>query len=201
MKIFDFKMYGITYLPLVVAFLVVPCMLYLPKELAYENGLLENIQMLVLFFCFYMSVVSKNYKKLFTFVALFIVILMLREVNCGRTLFFPIPGEVNMFYSWKDIPYGWLAHPLYGLYIAFVVLYFLKNKLFLDIWNIIKKSKIPVWNVLLLILGLVLSLIAEKFTHNFPFEEISELLMYTSIVSLIWLYTKNDNCIEENTEK
>ena len=42
---------------------------------------------------------------------------MIREVNCGRTLFFHIPGTENAFYSWKEIKYGYLVHPIYGTYI------------------------------------------------------------------------------------
>ncbi|MBR1775486.1 hypothetical protein IJ750_00225 [bacterium] len=190
---FDFKIYNVTWIPVLVVLLIIPCVMYLPAEYGYENGLLENMQMIFLFGACIMGFCVKKNKKFFKFVSLVIIILMLREINCGRTLFFPIPGEVNAYYGWKDIKYGYLAHPIYGLYIASVVVYFLWNKLFINLWNIIKNVKFPVWNILLMILGIVLGLYAEKATHNFVFEEMAELLVYTSLVGIIWLYGFNKN--------
>lgn len=187
----DFKIYGITWFSILTAILIVPCIMFMPERFGYENGLLENTQMAVLFLGLYLSFFSKIDKKFFIFVGLVLVILILREVNCGRTLFFPVPGMENVFYSWKDIKYGYLAHPLYGAFIAFVALYFLKNKLFINLWNYIKNTKMPVWNILLMILGMVLGLYAEHSAHNMVFEEITELLFYVSLIGIIWIYTRN----------
>ena len=197
-KHFDFKIYGATWIGIAAAVAVLPCVMFLPPQYGYENGLLENLQMLVLFFGIYLCFSSKVDKKFFIFAGLVLTILVLREVNCGRTLFFPIPGAENAFYSWKEIKYGWLAHPLFGLYIAGIAVYFLKNKLFLNLWNLIKNNKLPFWNIILTITGIVSSLYAEKATENFVFEEISELLMYTGILGIIWLYSRNKNF--SNTE-
>ena len=128
----------------------------------------------------------------FIFAGLVLTILMLREVNCGRTLFFPIPGEVNAFYSWNQIKYGYLAHPLFGLYMASTAVYFLWNKLFVNLWNIIKKIKFPIWNVLLMILGMFLSWYTEHTMDNEILEEISELLFYVSLIGIIYLYSRNE---------
>ena len=189
---FDFKCYPVTLAALVVALLVVPCVMFLPEQYGYENGLLENLQMVVLFLGVYLAVKSKVNKQFFYFAAMVLVILILREVNCGRTLFFPVPDTVNTFYGWKDIKYGWLAHPLYAAYMAYVAFYFLKNKLFVDLWNFLSKIKLPVWNILLMLLGMGLGLYAEKVTHNFVFEEITELLFYVSLVGIIYLFGYNN---------
>lgn len=189
----DFKFYADTWLALIVALLIVPCVKFLPETWGYENGPLENLQMLALLVGFIFAIRAKVNKKFFYFAAMVIGILALREVNCGRTLFFPVPGEVNTFYGWKDIKYGWLAHPLYGLYMAWVAFYFFKNKLFITLWNIVKKIKFPVWNVLLLLLGMALGLIAEKSMHNAIMEEITELLFYVSLTGIIRLYAFNKN--------
>lgn len=141
----DFKIYPATWTAIIVALAVVPCVMFLPDKYGYENGLLENLQLLALLVGFIFAIKSKVNKKFFYFAALVIGILALREVNCGRVLFFPVPGEVNSFYGWKDIKYGWLAHPLYGLYMAFAGIYFLKNKLFITLWKIVKDIKFPVW--------------------------------------------------------
>lgn len=188
----DFKVYPVTWLAILVAILVVPCIKYLPQTYGYENGLLENLQLFVLAIACYLGFTAKTNKTFFKFVGLIVIMLMLREVNCGRTIFFPVPGEVNTFYKWKDIKYGYLAHPLYGIYIASVVIYFLWNKLFVNLWQIIKNVKIPVWNILLLITGMSLGMYAEKCLHNMVFEEITELLFYVSLVGIVWLYGFNE---------
>lgn len=186
----DFKIYGASWVSILTALMIVPCIMFLPEKFGYENGLLENIQMAVLFFGLYLSFFSKIDKKFYIFVGLVLIILILREVNCGRTLFFPVPGMENVFYSWKDIKYGYLAHPIYGAYIALVGIYFLKNKLFMNLWNYIKNTKLPIWNIIFMFLGMGLGLYAEHSAHNMVFEEITELLFYVSLIGIIWIYTK-----------
>ena len=191
---FDFKIYWVTAIAFTIAVLIAPMIMFIDPQskIGYENGLLENIQMAILLFGCWLGISSKTDKKFFYFVSLVLGILIIREVNCGRTLFFPIPGAENAFYSWKDIKYGYLAHPIFGIYIAWVVIYFLKNKLFLNLWNYLCKTALPFWNMILGILGVSLALYAEKATENFVFEEITELLMYVAVVGIIWLYTKHE---------
>lgn len=188
---FDLKIYPVTWIAIITALLIVPCVKYLPVEFGYENGFLENLQLAFLFAACAMGFCVKHNKKFFRFVSLFVIILILREVNCGRTIFFPVPGEVNEFYRWKDIKYGYLAHPIYGLYIASVAIYFLWNKLYVCLWNFIKNIKFPIWNILLVAAGIALGLYAEKATHNFVFEEMAELLIYVALTGIIWLYGYN----------
>ena len=190
-KHFDFRVYWVTLLSVLVGLSIYPVVTLVSPDskIGYENGLLENLQMVLLFAGCLVAVRSKVDKKFFYFIAMVLGILILREVNCGRTLFFPIPGVENAFYSWKEIKYGWLAHPLYGLYIAWVVFYFLKNKLYMVLWRYLLNKSHPVWDFLLLYMGIGLSLYAEKATENFVFEEMSELLLYVSVFGLILLYT------------
>lgn len=188
---FNFKIYGVTWFAIINAILILPCIMFLPERFGYENGLLENIQMFILFLGLCFSFSAKSDKRFFVFVGLVLVILILREVNCGRTLFFQVPGVENAYYSWKEIKYGYLAHPIYGAFIASVAIYFLKNKLFINLWNYIKKTKLPVWNILFMFVGMGLGLFAEHSMHNMVWEEITELLFYTSLVGIIWLYSRN----------
>ena len=116
---------------------------------------------------------------------------MLREVNCGRTIFFAIPEEVNEFYRWSEIKYGWLAHPIYGAYIACVGVYFLKNKLYVNLWNNFTKIRLPILDILFMLLGMGLGLYAEEFAHNFILEESTELLFYVALTSIVYLYSQN----------
>lgn len=194
---FNFKIYPVTWIAILSALIIAPGIMYFPKEFGYENGILENIQMVFLFLSLFLAFKAKTNKKFFVFVGLVITILMLREINCGRTLFFPVPGEVNHFYSWKDIKYGWLAHPLFGLYIGCVGLYFFINKIFVDMWNIIKNIKFPVWNFILLIAGMIVGMYAEKCLENAILEELGELLFYISLTGIIWLYGFNKKFQQE----
>ena len=163
--------------------------LFLPEKNGYENGLLENIQLGVLFLGCIVALKSKVDRKFFIFTFLVLIILMLREVNCGRTIFFPIPGVENAFYSWKQIKYGYLAHPLYGLYMASVGFYFLKNKLFINLWQKLTQEKFLIWNFVLLLIGMIGGLYAEE-AHLMVMEESTELLFYIALVNFIYLYSK-----------
>lgn len=203
----DFKIYPVTWIAIINALLIIPCILYLPEKFGYENGLLENLQLVALLAGFILCLAYPKFNKsennndenhtsmvkFFRFAALVIVILFLREINCGRTIFFPVPGEVNTFYGWKDIKYGWLAHPLYGLYMAYVAFYFLFNKLFITLWDIVKNIKFPVWNILLMLVGMIWGTLAEEVYHNMVMEEITELLFYVALAGIIYLYAYNKN--------
>ena len=48
-KHLDFKFYGVSWIALIVALSIIPMLKYMPQNLGYENGLLEDIQMIVLF--------------------------------------------------------------------------------------------------------------------------------------------------------
>lgn len=195
-KHINFGFQNVTWISLLSALAIIPAVLFLPEKCGWENGLLENIQMFVLFLGVYFSLRTKIDKKFFIFIALVLGILILREVNCGRTLFFAVPGFENKFYSWSEIKYGYLAHPLYGLYMAFVGFYFLKNKLFINLWQKIKNIKFPFWNFIFLLIGIIGGIYAEECAHNFLLEESTELLFYVALVGFIYLYSSHKNFIE-----
>ena len=169
---------------------LLPLFSVLPEKYGYENGLIENTQVFVLFVGFYLSLTVKEYKKLFIFVAMVISILILREVNCGRTLFFAVPGKENTFYKWKDLTYGYLVHPAFGFYIVMVLFYFVKNKLFADAWQLIKRFRFPVLSIVCFLLSVLLGMYAERKMHNFVVEEFAELLVYIFFVQMLWMYSR-----------
>ena len=198
---FDFKFYGVTWISLFVCLSIVPMLILMPQTWGYENGVLENIQMAVLFFMVWICCTSKINKPLFKFIILVLSILIIREVNCGRTLFFPIPDTYHQYYSWKALPWPWLGkivHFIYGSWIAIVSIIFLKKKFYLDVWKLIKNVKLPVWNLLFAGFAMFMGAIAEKATNNnFIFEEGFELLFYVSVAGIIWLYSRNKNFMLE----
>jgi len=193
----DFKFYGVTWIALVVGLCIVPMLMYMPQKFGFENGLIENVQMTVLFIGVFLCAKAKYNTKFFNFILLVLSILIIREVNCGRTLFFPIPGEYHQYYSWRQLPWPWLGkvvHGVYGAWIATVAIIFLKKKVYVDFWNILKNIKIPFWNLFFAMFAMFMGAIAEKATNNnFIFEEGFELLFYVSIIGFIWLYSRNQN--------
>ena len=44
-----------------------------------------------------------------------------------------------------------------------------------------------------MILGMALGIYAEEVFHNFVFEEITELLFYTGLIGIIYLYSHHNN--------
>ncbi len=192
---FDFKFYGVTWIAFLVCLSIIPMLMFMPQHWGYENGLLEDIQMVVLFFMVYICLTSKVNKPLFNFIVLVLSILIIREVNCGRTLFFPIPGTYHQYYSWRALPWKWLGkvvHLIYGMWIAIVSIIFLKKKFYIDVWNMLKNIKLPFWNLAFMCFAMFMGAIAEKATNNnFIFEEGFELLFYVSLCGILWLYSRN----------
>ena len=201
----DFKFYGVTWIALLVGLSIIPMLLFLPQKYGYENGLIENTQMCVLFITLYLCLSSKINKKFFNFCALALSLIMIREVNCGRTLFFPIPqdsplySETHAYYSWRELENPWIGkivHGLYGAWMAIVALIFLKKKIYVDLWSIIKNIKFPFWNIAFATFAMFMGAIAEKLTNNnYIFEEGFELLFYVSLLGIVWLYSRNKNFI------
>lgn len=187
---FDFRLHAAALVAIVVAVLCVPLGVYLPVEYGYENGVVENVQMAVLALgaCFCLR--AGNHRRFFVVMALVMVMLMLREVNCGRTLFLAKPGTVNDFYQWKELPYGWIARVLFGGYMAGVAAYFLHKRLYLQIGGVFRQVGIPVWNVILMAAGVVLGVYGERVLNNMTVEEFAELVFYVALVGAVHVYAR-----------
>ena len=83
---------------------------------------------------------------------------------------------------------------MYGAWITIVGLIFLKKKIYIDLWEMIKNIRIPFWNLAFACFAMFMGAIAEKLTNNnFIFEEGFELLFYVSLMGFIWLYSRNKN--------
>lgn len=186
----DFRFYNINWVSIFVLVMIIPACKFLPISAAYENSWFENIQLVALFWGLYLALTTKFNKTFFKFIGLVIGILLIRETNCLRTIFFCVPGQPNTFYTWKEIKYGWLFHPLYGCYMAWTGVYFIWKKLYLDLWNYVKNVKFPVWSCLILVFAIFCSLAGENIFSNMMLEESSELLVYTTLSSIIYLYTR-----------
>ncbi len=191
----DFKFNKETVLGLIILLLTLPAILWLPVKYTYENSLIENFQLIILCITFVLCLKSKTDKKLFNSLALLCTIFFIREINFGRTVFFPIEGVENAFYSWKEIPFGYLAEPIEGIYIFLCGLYFLLTKSYKILWIYFLNAKISVYNWLFLIFGVIGGIIGEKI-GNFALEEMAETLIYVSFMALILLHGFNQEYID-----
>lgn len=190
-----------------------------PPIYGYENGVIETVQMVVLFAMIALCATAKYNRRFFRYAIYFVLIIILREINCFRTVFyykvspFPIEGREDMFYPWKEIYYeyflnitsfsnqtktfqgiiklGPIVHAIYGLFMGLVLLFFFVKKIFIDFWNILKKVKFPFWSCLLLLALIIFARICDTVFENSSIEETAELLMYVLITRIIWLYTRN----------
>ncbi len=196
----DFKFYPVILAPVII-FLLTPIFIkWLPLHFANENSLIENFQLVVILFAFIFCLKAKTDKPFFYSMALVMIILFLREINCGRTVFFLVPGGgPNAFYSWKEIPYGYLAHPLYGLFMVCSGLYFIFSKSYKTLWNYFLHAKLSVYTWAFMFLGIIFGVTGEEI-GAFMLEEMAETLFYVSITALLFLQGFNKNYIE-TTEK
>ena len=186
----DFRWHKAALISMITAFLSVPLGTYLPVECGYENGVVENMQLAALALGVFFCLRARNHRTFFVFVAMVLLIMILREVNCGRTLFFAKPGAVNEFYKWREIPYGWVARVLFGLYMAATAAFFLFGKLYLQLVEVLRKTAVPVWNVLLIVVGMLIGCYGERVLNNMIVEEFAELVSYVALVGAIHLYAR-----------
>ncbi|MCD8024885.1 MAG: hypothetical protein LUE64_05070 [Candidatus Gastranaerophilales bacterium] len=191
----DFKFHLITIFSVIFLLLIYPAMKYAPVSVFYENSYVENFQLIVLLVTFIFCVRAKTDKNFFNSLALVCIILFLREVNCGRTIFFPVNGVENAFWAWKDIPYGFLAEPIYGVFMGISALYFIFSKSYLVLWNYFLHAKLSVYNWIFLFIGIIFGTMGEKL-GNFALEEMTETIFYLSFMALIYLQSRNEKYIE-----
>lgn len=161
-----------------------------PAEWGYENALPENLQLVLLAMAAVLCCKAKHDGPLYIWAAALICFLMLREISFGRTIFFPVEGEVNRFYPWREIAYGWLAHWAVGVYVAVLVLSFFVCRLWRPLAALLLRRKFPFWPLSLLLVAICCTVAAEKGFHNAVAEELAEIAMYGSLAYLAAVYTR-----------
>ncbi len=188
---FDFR-FSLSNIPvLTLLALLYPAYKLLPPECGYENGVIENYQLMVLFFgCFFWVLVPK-YRKLFILAALIYLVMAGREISFGRVWFYAVPGMPNAFYGWDQVwyePYLLPASIVYGVICA--VLFF-AGKIYKELYSLLTETKIPVWNIVLFVLLSVTTHILDKHCSNYILEEGVEFAAYTALFMTTALYAFN----------
>lgn len=154
----------------------------------HENGLLENMQLLVLFTAIIGAFRAKNHKAFFNFVIMLLILMIARELSYGRVIFCSIEGQKDAFYQWSNYKYGFLVNYIVGFYILAMCLYGIFNKIYIDIPLILKKVKLPIWSVFGCALCSIAQVLGESVLHNTVLEETSELILYTIIATMVIYY-------------
>ena len=178
----DFRFYPEMSLPLLLAAAAWPSGKYLPVEWGYENGPLENLQLLLalagIVFCW----LVRRHKALFRFFSFFLFLMMLRETNFGKTLFYPDPEHPNEFLRWDEIPYAPYVDPFIIAFLIFMAVYFFRGRLHLFFADLLRAGKVPVVNFSILILSMATGLIMDKVCDSNIAEETMELAFYTALL-------------------
>lgn len=190
-KYLDWQFRPTTWITLVVALVCLACAFVLPDSFGNKNSPIENVQMLVVAIGLYVTCTARDHKSLFVFASLCLFFILAREVNYGRTLFiFADPENANKFPKWKDMEYGWLAHVGVGIYMLWLVVYFVRRKVWKEAWDVLQTIRIPASDLVLAILGVVTGVAFESM-HNCLREELGEVVFYVAGVGILYLYSRN----------
>lgn len=193
----DFTIQPTTCLTFLVALACVFLLAYAPDTWAYENGLLENLQMILLMLGMLFCITARADKSLYLFFACILFFMMLREVNCGRMLFWSRNGE--FFYSglpadylkWKEIPHGTtIRSSIYAAISLLCVAALCRRGNFAALKKTLLHTQAPFWELILMLIAVLSSITAERLHICFVTEEVSELLLYTALASAIFRYSR-----------
>lgn len=160
----------------------------MPESWGYENHWIENVQMLVLLLCFILCWRAKTDRAFWHSLAFLFVILALREVNCGRTLFFAVEGKENAYLKWSQIPYGGVVRLAYKAFIVAVACVFARVGGLRTGVRLLKGAKLPVWNALAGAAAVPATVLSERYFGYATLEELAELVVYLAMASTLWLY-------------
>lgn len=179
----------VTYLEFGLVAAIIPAMRWANPQWFVEDGLAENIQLLVLAIAVIIALRAKNSPSLFTFAALVLIFMIMRETNMFRGYFCTKYLSTGDVCRWSEFKYGWIAPGLRWAFVIFAAGYFVLRKLWRPLWNYILKAPIFVWDLLILAVMIVGGTIAEfACIDNEILEECCELAAYTALVNCVWRY-------------
>ena len=162
-KFFEFKIYKTTKITLALVPIAVMLFFFLSPSVAYENGPLENLQVIQLVIGALVAntaarkAFDKDARNIWYCGAVTFLLCAGRELNWGR-VFYPV-ADHNKFLPLKVLWYGPVVYPLLTV-IILGTLYMLWRS---NLLSYIKNTKIPFWD---LILFAVLYLAANYAEHR-----------------------------------
>lgn len=190
-KYLDWQFRPTTWITMLVALVCLVCAFVLPDSFGDKNSPIETVQMVVLVIGLFVTCTAKDRKCLYVFASLCLFLILAREVNYGRTLMiFADPENANKYPKWKDMEYGWLAHVFVGIYMVWMLVYFIWRKVWKHCLEVLQTIRIPAMDVALAIGGMVVG-IAFEAMHNCLSEELGEVVLYVGGVGILYLYSRN----------
>lgn len=166
----------------------------LPASWGYENGPVENTQVIVillsgvvLYGASKWGVGSRSTKLLQLWFIPVVMLVAARELSWGRVFY---PGEHGLFLPLKALWYGKMVYPGIGIVIVCVIAGIYLQKLDEEILLWAKYGKFPIIELILIIGGFLMADIVEHHSRGIfaqqqdLFEELFELVMYCGVLSL-----------------
>lgn len=186
---FDFSLNYLTWLEFGLLLLVWPLMRWANPALFVEDGIVENIQLLVLIAAIAVALRAKNNRELFIFAAFVLLLMIMRETNMFRGYFCAKYLANGENCRWSSFQYGWIAYVVRWLLVAVMAVYAIWHKLWQPIWNYIMKAPIYVWDLLILCLMIAGGTVAEfSAIDNEIMEESCELISYIALANCVYRY-------------
>ncbi|MBR1728235.1 MAG: hypothetical protein IJ728_01740 [Selenomonadaceae bacterium] len=175
-----------------------PLALILPVSISFENGFLENLQVLILIVgsLYNLKLIADSIDKeigaFHLWSAVFMIFMAFRELSWGR-VFFPIDMEDNgpVFVAMKNFSLRIEVHIMIALFILFLILFMLKYLPLIRIFN----CHLPFLIILAMIISIIFSYVGDhgmligKLQGQIV-EEIGELAFYILILPLCIHYHK-----------
>ncbi len=171
-----------------VAVLCAAVALWLPEWWCYENGPVEYMQMAVLVCCLLRCCFAEHHRELFYWGAGLLLLFMLREVNCGRTLFLQVPDAPHTFRRWSEVSFGWLVQGAYVAMIGAVVCWFFMRRLYRSLWQLWRMVPVPMGLLLICLSAMGAAQCWESMSGGFRYEEPAELTAYATLFAIICHY-------------
>lgn len=192
-KYFDCKIYMTVWGAMALTIISVLLLFVLPREIAYENGFLENLQVAELLVGAAFSVflaakaIEKEERSLWQAAFISFLLIAARELNWGR-VFYPT-AALNKFLPLKDLWYGPVVYPLVTLAAVAIICLFWRGRFFL----FGARRKLPLWNCVLFVSLFLAADYAEHRPLSFfgqsydgeILEELFECICYLMMIDIV----------------
>jgi hypothetical protein len=207
-----YKVFPTTYLSILLLALMFPAGLWLPPSWGWENGVIENLQILILAeglvgscFVAWNKRDDRRSRNLWLCLTPCWVLAILREVSWGR-VFYPVSIGTHgpKFITLQQLPYGFLIKP----FVIIVIVVTLITVYWNAKGNFIRYKQLPVLDLAILLVAAIIAVLCDKnmllHLHSYHqiLEEWAELTVYWSIVSIVMIIgLRKQNTSLEPTKK
>ncbi|MBR1825272.1 MAG: hypothetical protein IJ770_01645 [Alphaproteobacteria bacterium] len=188
---FDWHINRLTAIELLLTLLTVPMILWANPQWFTENGAIENTQLFVLLTAFAVALYAKKSGKLFVLAAFVVLFMIMRETNLFRAYFCEKYLSKDELCRWNAFKYGYLIESIRWIFAVYVLYYFIRHKIWRQIWQYILNAPVYVWDFMILGVSFIGGTVAEfECVDNEIMEESFELIFYITVVNCLYKYGK-----------